>query len=246
MEDDYLRSLVENYRPNDATLKTISQLKLVATVAPSSSGKTSIMQAAAKASVDIHMVLGETTRAPRLTEKPGIDYLFRSYEEVLAELKRGDLVDVIIGPSGGLYCTRPANYLASATNVMALVAAAIPTFRSLPFKYFKAVFIVPAQFKLWQSWLNRQAEVGGWTKQDWRGRLAEARQSYEIALADSQMLFILNDVVDKATDRLLQVVQGEPPADHAEAKNQASFNYQRLLQLTDLYPPKISSENLGG
>lgn len=234
MEDDELRSLVENYRPNAATLKAISQLKLVATVAPSSSGKTSIMQAAAKTSANIHMVLGETTRQPRLTERPGIDYLFRSYEEVVGELKRGDLVDVIIGPSGGLYCTRPANYTIDAINTMALVAAAIATFRNLPFKYFRTVFVVPASFELWQGWLKKQAEVGGWTRADWRGRLDEARQSYQIVLTDKEMLFVLNDDLNKATTRFLQVAKGEVPADQDKARNQADLNYQRLSQLTDL------------
>ncbi|OGL34656.1 hypothetical protein A3F65_03065 [Candidatus Saccharibacteria bacterium RIFCSPHIGHO2_12_FULL_47_16b] len=228
MEDDNLRSLVGGYRPNDTTLKSISQLKLIAMVAPSSSGKTSIMQAAAKVAPDIHVVLGETTRKPRSTEQPGVDYLFRNYDDVLAELKRGDLVDVIIGPSGGLYCTRPANYKADAINTMALVAAAIPTFRSLPFKYFKTVFIVPASFELWRSWLDKQAEVGGWSDQDWHGRLTEAKQSYQIALADRQMLFVLNDNLDEATARFLQVTKGQPPADETKAKNQAELNYQRL------------------
>lgn len=231
MKDDELRSLVDNYRPNEATLKAISQLKLVATVAPSSSGKTSIMQAAAQINPDIHVVLGETTRKPRLTERPGVDYLFRSHDEVLAELKRGDLVDVIIGPSGGLYCTRPVNYKMEAINTMALVAAAIPTFRNLPFKYFKTVFIVPASFELWRSWLDKQAEIGGWTKSDWHGRLEEARQSYQIALADREMLFVLNDDLSKATARFLQVANGQEPADNGVAKQVAAQNYAELMDM---------------
>lgn len=231
---DDLNKLVADYHPNPEVLKGISQTKLVATVAPTASGKTTIMRAAAKISPDIHLILGETTRKPRSTETPEVDYLFRNRSEVIAELEHGELVDVIIGPNSDLYCTRLQQYKIGAVNVMALVASTLNTFRSLNFAYFRAVFIVPETFERWQEWLGKHAEVSGWTDEQITGRLAEARQSYEIALADSEIAFVLNDEIDKSAKRFLQVANGQKPDDEEQAKKTAQENYQRLLQLTDL------------
>ncbi len=228
MTEDELRKIIAAYRPNEQVLRTLSGVKLVATVAPSASGKTTIMQAAARISPEIHIILGETTRMPRVNERPGIDYLFRNDDDVLNELKKGQLVDVIIGPSGDLYCTSIKNYSRTGTNTVALVASALSTFRGLPFKYFKAAFIVPSSFERWQEWLTKQAEIGRWTADQHHGRLAEARQSYEIALADEDMVFILNDEIDRAARRFLQTVSDNQPDDAQLAKKIAADNHAKL------------------
>lgn len=227
-----LQALVNSYEPNGKTLEAIAKLRLLATVGPSASGKTTLMQAAIATSPEMHMVMGETTRPPRKTEQPGVDYIFRDETEVIADLKQGNLIDVVFGPSGGLYCTQPSGYSTQGTNTMALVAAAIETFRNLPFKFFQTVFIVPESFERWQQWLKKQAEVGEWQPQHWHGRLNEAKQSHQIALSDPKMRFVLNDEIEKGAKRLLQLAVGGAPEDETLAKRTAEANYQKLLATT--------------
>lgn len=228
MNDEQILELIKNYQPNDEVKKQISKLRLVATVAPSASGKTTLMREAEKLSDRVHMVLGETTRQPRSTEKPGVDYVFRSREEVLQDLKNSELVDVVIGPNGDLYCTRIQNYNFKKINTMALVASTIQTFRELGFEYFKATFIVPSSYSVWRQWLDHQSEIGKWTDDDVRGRLAEARESYQIALSDPEIIFVLNDDISKSAQRLIQIMDGRNPEDERHAKDVAQANFEHL------------------
>lgn len=229
MTDEQIKNLIDNYHPNADVIEAIAQIKLIATVGPSSSGKTSIMQAAANMSDQIHVVLGETTRSPRTSEVAGVDYLFRSRDEVIEDIKAGNLIDVVVGPNGDLYGTRRRSFDKDKINTMAAVASTIDNFRKLPFKLFKSVFIVPVSYELWQSWLKKQADVGHWTAEQWLGRLAEAKQSYKIGLRDEQMLFILNDEIDNGAKQLLQIASGQVPDNQEMIKKVAAENYKKLL-----------------
>ncbi|MBI2589096.1 hypothetical protein HYW35_02755 [Candidatus Saccharibacteria bacterium] len=236
MIDDQLQNLVDNYQPNLLVLQAISQVRLLATVGPSGTGKTVIAQALNRSESEIRLVVGETTRRPRYGERPDIDYLFRAEDEILSDLKSGELVDVIIGPNGDLYATRLSSFPPSGISVMALVPAGVRKFRKLPLKFFKAAFIVPDSFEHWQEWLKKQSEASQWTAEQIQGRLEEAKVSHEFALSDSEIAFVLNDTIDKAAKRLLQVAKGSQPDDQALARQTAEDNYQQLLKLLDKKP----------
>ncbi len=230
MTDDQLQNLVDNYQPSLLVLQAISQIRLLATVGPSGSGKTVIAQALNRSESEIRLVVGETTRQPRYGERPDIDYVFRSKDEILSDLKNGELVDVIIGPNGDLYATRISSFPPSDTSVMALVPAGVRKFRKLPLKFFKAAFIVPDSFEHWQDWLKKQSEVSQWTAEQMKGRLEEAKISHEFALSDPEVVFVLNDTIDMAAHRLLQVAKDQNPDDQDLARKTAEDNYHKLLE----------------
>ena len=221
--------LVEKYKPNLDVLRAMKRIELLATVGPSASGKTTLMNRLVDSDPNFAMVVDETTRVARRGETDGVDFAFRRREEVLAEMRNGELVQVALGPNGDFYCTRADSYPEKGISLLALVPAAVREFRRLPIKKFQAAFIVPASYELWQSWLHKQAEAGGWDETKMAGRVAEARQSYEFALADERMEFVLNDDVEKATTRLRQVGLGEAPDDGIKARQTAEENYQKLI-----------------
>lgn len=227
--DSELQQLVDSYKPNDQVLNMMRQINLLATVGPSASGKTTIMKELVSSLPNIDFVLDETSRKARSNETPGIDFLFRTKQDIIDDLKKGELVQVAIGPNGDLYCTRPSSYHIGKVSVVALVPAAIREFRKLPIGSFRAAFIVPASYDLWQEWLAAQATTGLWTPEQKLGRLREARESFEFALADPEMKFILNDELVDAAARLAQVANGQEPADQEKAKLAAQDNYKKLL-----------------
>lgn len=231
MTDDELRKLVAEYKPSSPVLKTMTDISVLGTVGPSASGKTTLMKALVKASPKVKFILDETSRAARPNEVNGVDFLFRTKDEIIEDLKNGALVQIAVGPNGDLYCTRLSSYPSGATGVIALVPLAVQEFRRLPIKSFKAAFIVPRSFEAWQQWLAKQAEVGDWSQEKMQGRLAEAKQSFEFALNDQDIQFILNDNIDHAAQRLEQVATGQPPADQQQARTIAKENYDKLLEL---------------
>lgn len=231
MTDKEIKKLVDNYQPSSETLKAMTQVRLLATVGPSASGKTTIMKALAQTDPNFHFVVGETSRQPRPSEQDGVDLFFRDRDNIMADLKIGRLTQIVIGPNGDLYCTRVNNFSTSFVNLVPLIPRGVKQFRALPLKFFAAAFIVPDTFEHWQQWLAKQAEAGDWSQEKMQGRLAEARQSFEFALNDKDIRFILNDSIERAVQRLEQAAIGQLPADEQQARAIAKDNYAKLLEL---------------
>ena len=231
MTDEELKKLVRSYRPSQKVLAGLPNIRVLGTVGPSASGKTTLMKALVESSPKFKFILDETSRHPRPNEINGVDFLFRTREEILKDLQSGELAQVAIGPNGDLYSTRLSSYPTNSIGVIALVPPAAVEFRRLPFKSFTAAFIVPCEFAIWQQWLAKQAKAGSWSQEKLRSRLAEAKISYEFALADKEINFVLNDYIDKAVNRLLQIADGHPPADESQARAIAKENYAKLLEL---------------
>jgi len=241
MTDDELKTLVADYGPKPEVLKAMADIQILATVGPSASGKTTVMKALVESSPKVEFILDETSRAPRPGEINGVDFLFWAKDEILEDLKIGKLVQVALGPNGDLYCTQLSSYPNDITGVIVLVPPAVREFRQLPIKSFKAIFIVPHSFKAWQEWLAKQAKAGSWSGEKPQSRLVEAKESYEFALADRDIHFVLNDDIDAAAQQLQQILNGQKPADEKQAKTIAKENYNQLLKL--LNPVKILNKS---
>lgn len=231
MTNDELKKLVNNYQPNKKTLEAINQVSLLATVGPSATGKTTIMKALAAMDSNFHFVVGETSRQPRPSERGGVDLFFRKRGDILDDLKAGRLTQVVIGPNGDLYCTRVDNFSSSKINLFPLIPLGVKQFQALPLKFFATAFIVPDSFEHWQQWLKKQTLEGQWNEEKLRQRLIEAKTSFEFALHDPQMNFILNDQPQKAARLLQQVAHGQKPAGEEQAREVAQQNYAKLLKL---------------
>lgn len=212
----------------------MAKIKILAAVGPTASGKTTLMEALAENRPQFGLVLDETSRRPRTDEKQGVDFVFRKKEEIIEDAKNGDLVQVAIGPNGDLYCTRINSYPEQGMGLIALVPAAVIEFRKLPVASFKAVFIVPSTYAQWQKWLAKQADDSQWTDEQLKRRLEEAKQSFEFALSDGHLSFVLNDDTSSAVRRLLQVADDEPLDDKALARNILEDNYRKLLSAIDI------------
>jgi guanylate kinase len=233
-----IAKLVAGYQPNSEVLEAMKNIRLLATVGPSASGKTTIMNALVKRDPSFAMVIDETSRAPRYGEINYVDFIFRSREEIVDNVHSGNLVQVALGPNGDFYCTRPTSYPDGGVGLLALVPAAVQQFRVLPIREFNEAFIVPEDFKAWQFWLTNQGVIGKWNEQKMAGRLIEASQSYQFALGDDQIRFVLNDTIDKAAERLHQVGLGQSPDDEERAKKLAAENYERLKEMLQDHGPQ--------
>jgi guanylate kinase len=229
--DGELSTLVQTYKPNQQVLNGVSKIKLLATVGPSATGKTTIMKALAKSRPDVHYVAGETSRTPRQGEKPGTDMVFRGQDSILQDLHTGTLIQVVTGPNGDLYCTKLEDFPLDKFCLFPLVPLGVRQFRSLPLAFFETAFIVPYSFEKWQSWLHRQAQISNWSQEKLQGRMNEAKNSFEFALNDESMHFILNDQVDKAAERLYQITQRQTPNDEELARHTAEDNFAKLKGL---------------
>lgn len=204
-----LQQLVESYQPDPAALQALEPVRLLMTVAPSGTGKTTLARASGLA-----MVLGDAARPPRKGEQDGVDYWFRSQTEMERDARARQYIQIAIGAGGDLKGTRASSFPQTGWAVFAVVAAAVPNFRSLPFAETKVAVIVPPDYETWMQRMDGH-ELDERARE---ARVKEAEHSYQFALADSEALFVLNDTVEAGARRLLQVVKGETPDRHDKAR----------------------------
>jgi guanylate kinase len=219
MDKQELERLVASYERNPAVSLQLSKLTLIMTLGPSGVGKTTLMRASG-----LPMVLGDASRDPRLHEQNGVDYWFRSFDDMLADVKAGQYVQIATGPEGDLKGTRAGSFPAKGVATFAVVAAAIESFRHLGFADTKTAAIIPPSFDEWM------ARLGGHNIDDEKiqRRLQEARPSLTFALQDEQTTFILNDSVEAGAARLCQVAAGETPDSADQARCIAENILDRL------------------
>lgn len=228
-----LKSLDQRaYKPGPEALKAIGSVSLIMAVAPQGAGKTTVMNEAIGLS-DIQLVVGDTSRPPRPGEKHGVHNHHRDLADMLKDVRARKYVQIAITPDRTtLYATKPEHYPSKSTGTKEVYAHAVEQFRALPFKAVYAAFIVRESFDDWLNSFN--ANTRGMPPEIRQHRWQEARQSYEFALADAQMRFVLNDRITAAAERFLQVAWGETPSDETAARKVAVENLARLNKQSEL------------
>ena len=126
----WLQKLQHSYKANAAVRAQLAGIELVALVGPTGVGKTTIIE-----KLGIPYVPSDVTRPKRSNENNGHEYFFRNdYFQILDDIKNGLYAQFLVSNGGEFYGTRASSYPTEGKAVMAIIASAIPTFKSLGFK----------------------------------------------------------------------------------------------------------------
>jgi guanylate kinase len=207
MELAQLQQLISDYVPRKGTLDRLEKVRLLAVVGPTAVGKTTLMNYVTALDKNIHLVLSDVSRDPRPGETDGIDYFFHSKNQMLDSLKQGLFAQVRPTFNGEIYASRADSYATSGQSVMAIVADAMPVFRSLPFRKIRTICIIPPSYEVWQTRIN----LHGFAEAELTKRMQEAYRSFKFAYTDTQSELLLNDDLTKSCDNFLAVVRGGNP-----------------------------------
>lgn len=216
-----------HYRPSNEVLDYLQKVDFVAIVGPTAVGKNSVVEEAAKSSPDIRWTPFTTSRSPRTGEKQGVEYQFRSRQEMEERTARAEYVNVAPNLLGDLYASAPEDYKQQGINTAAVVADAIPTFRALPFKSFKVVFILPPSREVWQDRLKSR----NFTADQSQKRMSEAKRSLLFALQSDDIFFVINDNLVQAGQDFSILVHDKSVSEKLEpSKDQANKIVGELLR----------------
>lgn len=215
--DEFLKTfpaLVKNYQPAPPVLERIKNVSLLIIIGPSGVGKSSVISR-----LGLHFVPSDTTRSARPEEKAGVDFYFLTdYDQVVADIKNGQFVQVAVGPGGDFYATRASSYPAAGFAVMPVVSDVVPIFRKLGFAKTISAFIAPPNYKEWMRRMgSHQLEGEQLTR-----RLAEARRSLNFALQDGLTHFILNNDLERAAIQVKQLMQRQIDTDREKTAQRAA------------------------
>jgi len=216
-----LPDLIRDYQAPPEVIDRISGIDLLMIIGGTGVGKTSIIKR-----LGMPFVPTDTTRPIRPDEIDGTDYFFRTdYQAVVAEIKERKFVQAAVGPAGDFYGTRTSAYPQVGLAVYAVVADVVPTFRQLGFNETVSAFVTPPTFIEWMQRIDRNnVESDQLSK-----RLQEAKRSFNFALNDPQVHFILNDDLDKAVYQTKMLISGKPDQTRESLARQAAEKiYQEL------------------
>ena len=180
--------------------------KLIIFSAPSGSGKSTIINYLLQQSLRLRFSISATSRAPRGTEKNGVEYYFLTPEAFKARIAKGDFLEyeeVYTDKFYGTLKSEVERILNEGHNVIFDVDAAggcnIKRFygdRAL------SVFIQPPSI---EELRKRLVGRGTDTPEVIESRIAKAE--YELSFADKFDTVVINDDLETAKAKALQVIQ---------------------------------------
>jgi guanylate kinase len=205
------RSVLEGYRPSPAAMDILQQTELVLLVGPTASGRNTIIRELVNTGEYYHPV-PDTTRQIRIKdgqpiEKNGREYWFRSEEEVLDGLHKGQYVEAAI----------IHNQQVSGRNIKELSKAlgdnkiAVEDIEPVGAQFMYElkpdtiiIFILPPSF---EAWMQRLLGRGGVDEDEIRRRLISAREELTAALECDYYKLVVNDKLEESIAEIQLIVK---------------------------------------
>ncbi|MDZ7830189.1 MAG: guanylate kinase [Desulfobacterales bacterium] len=176
--------------------------------APSGAGKSTLCQAAREQFSDLIYSISFTTRAPRTSEKHGVDYFFISKAEFEKRIQQGDWAEWanVHGHYYGTSASFLSQQLSSGRRVLLDidVQGARQILKQFPDSV--TIFIMPPALEVLRERLEKR---GGDDPETIKKRLNAAKA--EIAQKDLYQHVIVNDQLDKAVAAFCDIISRYPP-----------------------------------
>lgn len=207
------KEALEKYQVSERALRAIENLRMVILLAPTSAGKNTIIRHQLGTG-RYYFVVSDTTRQPRVNdgimEKNGREYWFRSEEEMLEDVRNGELLEAEIiheqQVSGmsirELEKAQRQQKIAitdldiqGVHNVMRIKPDAI------------AVMLIPPGFDAWQ---RRLAARGQMTAEERRRRFQTALRILEDGLQEDYYHFVISENVEQSGAIIDAIIAGKP------------------------------------
>lgn len=180
--------------------------KLIIFSAPSGSGKSTIIQSLLNRNLNLSFSISATSRAPRGTEKNGVEYYFISPEEFRQRIANGEFLEyeeVYAGKYYGTLKSEVERILDSGRNVI----FDVDVVGGLNIKKYYgnqalALFIQPPSIEELKRRLNHRATDA---PEVIASRIAKAE--YELSFAPKFDRIIVNDILEKAQEEAYQTIR---------------------------------------
>ena len=202
--------LLANYQPNPQVLQYLRQQPPVLLVAPTSSGRNTIIDHLCR-HYDYYFLASNTTRPPRvnngLPEVDGQQYWFKTEQEFLKDLRLGRLIEAALihdqQVSGAHIDQLKQSAAQKRTPITDMDIQGYQTYRAYK-PDIKAIFVLPPSF---EQWLDRLSKRGVISKAERQRRLTSASQELGRSLDQPQLSYVVNDDLDEACRQIDRLVK---------------------------------------
>ncbi len=204
------RKALANVKLSESAKKILQSVNLALFVAPSASGRNTIMRELVK-SGDYHFIVSDTTRQARenngVPEQNGREYWFRTEDAMLEEIKKGEVLEAAIihnqqvsGISLRELEKAAADNRIAIKDVEVIGAASIHKLKPDTV----ILFMVPPSFDIW---LERIHSRGQMPPDELLRRFESAERELAAALRSDYYRYVLNDTVKGTTSEVNKLLK---------------------------------------
>lgn len=235
---DEFTDVLANYSLSAQSLLALSQIQLVLLTAPSSSGRNTILRRLMKTG-DYYFIISDTTRLKRINdgvlEQDGVEYWFRSEEEVLNDIQHGKYLEaaVIHNQQVSGISIRELEKAGNASKIAITDADIAGAKNALSLKPDTvAIFVLPPHFEEWQRRIKNRGEMH---EAEFKRRMQSAAIEFEAALENEYYTFVINESVEKSAEQIhalakLDIVNKDEQARGRKLAEQLYIDTQALLK----------------
>lgn len=239
---DEFQDLLANYQLSAHGKAVLSRVKLAVLLAPSSSGRNTIINELVKGG-RYQFIVSDTTRQPRsnngVMEKDGIEYWFRSEESVLEDIKSGEFLEAEIIHEQQVSGISIRELEKAATSEKTAITDAdlggVKKILELKDDAF-AFLVLPPSF---DEWLRRLTERGQMSNLEIARRLRTAIRIFDYAKSEKRLKLVVNDDLEEAVRCVDQNITGKRSTDTIR-KQEVVQLLGRLTESTKKYLATIS------
>lgn len=206
------KRLLTHYRMSPEAQKVLSGVRLVLLLAPSSGGRNTIIRELVKTG-RYHFIVSDTTRKKRtndgVPEQNGVEYWFRSEEDVLRDIKTGQYIEAEV-IHGQQVSGMNVSELKKVQQEHRIAINEVDYGGIHHFVSHKpdtlAIMVLPPSF---EEWMHRMRKRGHMTKEEFRRRLQTAEIIFGLPEKRSYFKFVINDTVAHAVEQVEALERGE-------------------------------------
>lgn len=201
---------LDGYHLSKQTLQTLSQTELVLLVAPSATGRNTIIRELLKTG-DYHFIVSDTTRKPRVNdgvlEQNGVEYWFRTELEVLTDIRDGKYLEaaIIHNQQVSGISVRELERARDEGKIAITDAEISGAENAHRYKHDTiSVFVLPPSFEEWQRRMRQRGSMEG---EEFKRRIASAVNEFETALQSDFYHFIINDTIEHSVEQINEMAK---------------------------------------
>jgi guanylate kinase len=229
-------ALLGDYHMSDQAQQQLAKTPFVLMLAPTATGRNTIINALLKTG-HYYFVVSDTTRPPRVNngvpERSGVEYYFKTEEEMLEELKKGRYIEAEIIHKQQVSGTSISE-LERARRQSKIAITDIEIGGTLAIAARKpdavCIFVAPPSF---EEWLRRLTERNNPAPQEVQRRMETAIRIFKTVLSDDRFICVINDTLADA----VQAVDDAARLHNIDAAQQAKAHQliHELLAKTEAY-----------
>ncbi len=222
---DEFQKILQAYRPSSEAEQLLSQMPFVILQGITGSGRNAIIDYLVQHS-HFHQVVSDTTRPPKLRdgvmEQNGLQYFFRSEDEVLTDLKNGMYLEAELihnqQVSGISVRELERAHKSGKVPINEVAREGVSNVRRVK-QDTTIFFVVPPSFDEWMKRLTGREQM---TELELKNRKQSAREELEEALSKDYFHYVVNDTLERVSKTIEKIVDGADDNEENQRAMQAA------------------------